>query len=348
MVEAFTLSLSQGIDKPCPTGTQSSAGRVLRLGWFGLLRWLTVWAWAGGVWALAACTHLGTQPDVLSLHPVAEGLYLALGTPGPASPANQGRVGNAVVLLGPKGVLVVDSGTSYRHGAALLRAVRQLTPLPVRAVLLTHAQPEFIFGAKAFQEAGVPVWMHRANAQLMAARCAVCLERLRHTLGKEAMADTELIQPDWLFDDSVSGDWIGRRLDILYLGHSSGPGDVVVWDARSGSLIAGGLIDHQHVPDLRDGQLAPWRVALHTLAEQPMTRIIPGHGPPGDSALWRAQHGYLQEIEAQVKSALLRGVTLAQISHEVPMPAYATWKGYPDLHQRNLHHVYLALERDLP
>ena len=106
------------------------------------------------------------------------------GLGGQPSPANLGRTGNAGFIVGSRGVMVVETGSSHLHGQALLAAVAQVTPLPVRLVLVTHVRQEVLFGASAFQARGVPVHMQRHAAALMAARCATCLKTLRADLGE--------------------------------------------------------------------------------------------------------------------------------------------------------------------
>src|SRR5207344_635957 len=109
---------------------------------------------------------------------------------------NLGRVGNAGFIVGDEGVLAVDTGTSYRHGAALLAAIRQVTDKPVRLALITHTRQEFLFGAGAYREQGIPIQMHRQAADLMRSRCERCLKTLNQVLGEAAMRGTAMFKPD--------------------------------------------------------------------------------------------------------------------------------------------------------
>src|SRR5690606_889264 len=106
---------------------------------------------------------------------VAAGAWMLPGVRGGLERANAGRVGNAGFIVGRTGVLVIDTGVSFRHGQARLESIAQVTRQPVRQVVLTQARQEFIFGATAYQARGVPVHMHRDAAALMARRCETCL-----------------------------------------------------------------------------------------------------------------------------------------------------------------------------
>jgi glyoxylase-like metal-dependent hydrolase (beta-lactamase superfamily II) len=156
-------------------------------------------------------------------------------------------------------VLAIDTGTSYLHGRALLAAIRSVTEQPVRLALITHTRQEFLFGAAAFREQGIPIAMQQAAAELMATRCDTCLKTLRTTLGEDAMRGTTMFTPDITFADPLGIDaaaLIGRPIQVLYFGHSSGPGDIAVYDPRTRTLFAGGLLDAQRIPDVFDSDLA--------------------------------------------------------------------------------------------
>ena len=88
--------------------------------------------------------------DDLRPERVADGVYAFIADTGEISPANRGNVGNSGFIIGPTGVVVIDTGISYRHGRRMLAAIRRVTAKPVELVVLTHAMQEFLFGNAAF------------------------------------------------------------------------------------------------------------------------------------------------------------------------------------------------------
>src|SRR5689334_16605689 len=135
-------------------------------------RWLAMGLLAAGV-ALAV---RAAEPPVVAPIELAAGVYMLPGSSGEPDGKNLGRVGNAGFIVGRTGVLAIDTGTSYLHGRALLAAIRTVTDKPVRMAIITHTRQEFLFGATAFREQGIPVAMHAAAADLMASRCDTCLK----------------------------------------------------------------------------------------------------------------------------------------------------------------------------
>ena len=278
---------------------------------------------------------------------VAPGVYMVRGTGGEVGPDNQGRTGNMGFIVGPAGVLVIDTGVSRRHGEQLLAEIRRVTPLPIRLVLITHVRQEFLFGAAAFRAQGIPVHMHRSAALLMAARCESCLKTLKRLLGDEQMQGTELVKPDAVFDKDYTTDVIGRAVQVMYHGHSSGPGDITVLDAQTGVLFAGGLLDQGYIPDVQDSQLAEWSHALTAVRALPLRYIVPGHGPLAGPALVAEVDRYLTQLQTRLAQLLAQGAALSEVPDLTELPAYKAWDQYDTIHRRNASVVFLRLEREL-
>lgn len=296
---------------------------------------------------LAACATSRAKPQAPGgLTEVAAGVYMVQGALGEAGPENLGRVGNAGFIVGPTGVIAIDSGTSYRHGQALLQAIRGVTDQPLRLLLLTHTRQEFLFGAAAYREHGVPVRMHARAAGLMAARCAGCLKTLRRVLGDTEMQATAVLKPDQVFDASHTLALAGRPVRVLYHGHSSGPGDSSVFDEQTGVLFAGGLLDHGRIPDVQDSDLPGWRQALAATRSLPLRHIVPGHGPVAPPHLVGRIDAYLSQLESGARALLRAGAALSEVPDGLALPDFKDWDQYETIHRRNAAVIFLRLEQE--
>lgn len=292
----------------------------------------------------AACASVPAEPWPQQ---VAPGVYMVQGAVGDTSPANLGRLGNSGFIVGDTGVIAIDTGVSYQHGQALLAAIARVTDRPVKLALITHTRQEFLFGATAFQERGIPVHMHRKAAQLMAARCETCLKTLQRTLGAEAMRGTTQFKPDALFEDDFTIDAIGRPVRVLQFGHSSGPGDIAVLDERTATLFAGGLVSVQRIPDVIDSDLKGWQQALAAMAARAPMHIVPGHGPAADAAAIAAVQRYLAQLQARLIELFASGAPLSEVPDLAALPEFEAWDQYELIHRRNASVVFLRLEREL-
>jgi glyoxylase-like metal-dependent hydrolase (beta-lactamase superfamily II) len=306
-------------------------------------------------WLLAAALALGgcaaSPPSAApTVEPaavqVAPGVYVMQGVPGELDETTLGRVGNAGFIVGESGVVAIDTGTSYRHGEALLRAIARVTSKPVKLAFITHTRQEFLFGAMAYRERGIPIHMHRAAAGLMAARCETCLKTLVRVLGDDEMRGTAMFKPDQEFDASHVVDAIGRPVRILYFGHSSGPGDIAVFDPGSGVLFAGGLIDHERIPDVQDSDFAGWKAALAEFRRLAPRRIVPGHGPAAGPEAIDTVELYLTRLEARLIELLESGAPLSEVADRTVLPRFERWDQYETIHRRNASVVFVRLERE--
>jgi glyoxylase-like metal-dependent hydrolase (beta-lactamase superfamily II) len=306
------------------------------------IAWLVALCVAG---PLAGCAMFGSAPGAVVQ--VAPGVYMLRGAAGEIGPGNLGRVGNAGFIVGPGGVLVIDTGVSYQQGVALLDAIARVTDQPVRRVLITHTRQEFLFGAMAFRERGIPIQMHRQAAQLMAARCENCLKTLKRVLGDEAMRGSAVLTPDLLFDGSMPLNVIGRPMQLLHFGHSSGPGDSALFDEQSGVLFAGGMLDQGRIPDVQDSDQAGWKNALNELRRWPILTIVPGHGPVAPATLVDTVARYLDQLEARMLGLLNAGAALSEAADQAVLPEFTGWDQYDTIHRRNASIVYVRLEREL-
>lgn len=294
---------------------------------------------------MAGCATLA-EPPAPRAEEVAPGVYMLRGSGGEVEPANLGRVGNAGFVVGEGGVIAVDTGTSLQHGRLLLAAIRTVTDKPVKLAVVTHTRQEFLFGAAAFQERGIPVAMHRQTAGLMKSRCDTCLRRLKQQLGAAPMRGTVLVEPDQVFDAGHVSTLIGRPVELLWYGHSSGPGDTGVLDLQTGTLFAGGLLDVQRVPDVQDADLAGWQAALKALGERPIRRVVPGHGPAAGPEVIGQVAGYLGRLEARLLELASAGVALSEVPDAAALPDYQSWDQYELIHRRNASIVFVRVERE--
>ncbi len=295
--------------------------------------------------ALAAA-DVGTGNPVTAVRRIADGIFMIPGEPAPASPSNGGRNANTAFVTGPDGIVVWNTGVSHRHGGQLLARIREVTDQPVRLAVISRAFQDVLFGWSAFADAGIPVWMHRGSDALMRQRCLTCLKRLDTMLG-DAMSGTRLAQPSQLLDGSTTITAIGRRLDLIDSGYSSGPNDLMMFDPQTGTLLSGDLVMTSRIPDLQDGRLEGWLSALAAAKTLPIRHVIPNHGAVGGPEAIVRTIAYLEALDEDVADMFQRGVTLSEAVDDAQLPEFAHLESYDENHARNVQLRYLQLESRL-
>ena len=276
---------------------------------------------------------------------VAPGVYAILGSGGEITPENGGRTLNVAFIVGPRGIVVIDTGISYREGEEIIAAVERVSNRPIRLAILSHPGQEAIFGAAAFQARGIPVWTHRQSAELIASRCETCLRNLRTTLGEDAMVGTRVVEPDRLIDGDQTLAMIGRPVRLIAPRWSSAPGAVAVLDEWTATLITGNIVAINRIPNLRDADAKAWPAVLDRLASTRCRHLIPAYGPIGTCADIAAFASYFAVLERRVAMLSKEGVSLAELRGRCDLPEFAHWDQYETLHPQNASYVYLRIER---
>src|SRR6202040_188011 len=74
----------------------------------------------------------------------------------------EGGGGNRGVIVGDKGVIVVDAKTTPAGGKELLDDIAKITPKPVTTVILTHSDGDHVTGLVSFPK-GIAIIAHENN-----------------------------------------------------------------------------------------------------------------------------------------------------------------------------------------
>jgi glyoxylase-like metal-dependent hydrolase (beta-lactamase superfamily II) len=227
----------------------------------------------------------------------------------------------------------------------MIEAIRKVTPLPVELVIITHQAPEFVFGASAFRDKGVPILAQRRAAELIRERCAICLKNLQRTLGDEEMSGSRVTVPDRTVEGTTQIDSGGRDLQLLHFGPASTPGDLAVLDTATGVVFAGGLVSNGRIPELRNEQIPGWLAALDKLRAMDPRVVVPGFGPlvKGDGIMQTG--AYLRELDAAVRRTYASGTGLTDAMRTVQVPAFSHYKLYTIAQPQNVQRLYLQLEK---
>lgn len=301
--------------------------------------------WLGFVFVCLASVAIA-RADPLSPIQVAENVYAFIGDRGDVSDTNRGRIGNSGFIVAPEGIIVINTGISFRHGQAMAAAIKRVSELPIRLAIITHAHQQFLMGASYFQQRGVPILTHIKTAQLMQSRCENCLHHLKELLGKREMRGTKVVVPDQYISASEFASVAGITVELHAPGWGNTPGDIAVFHRESGTLFAGGLVDNARVPELRDSKLREWLSILGKLQLFPIKRLVPGHGDVSDVRAIPAFAKYLGAIERKAAALYEQNISLSDAERHGDLPEFSAWVLYREQHHKNIHRAYLQIEQD--
>jgi len=192
---------------------------------------------------------------------------------------------NIGAILGEDGVLIVDTRISHRQAEEILTDLRELTDLPVRAVVNTHGHNDHAFGNHRFRP--VPIWGHARCARMITETGPAQIRKVSAALPDIAadLAEVVLDPPDRTFDGAsatLDFDAGGRRIELRHLGRAHTDNDVVVIVPDADVLFAGDLVEAGAPPFFGDGYPMEWPATVERMVDLVTGAVVPGHGDVGD------------------------------------------------------------------
>lgn len=250
--------------------------------------------------------------------PLGDGVWMVEGAAAPITMENGGAIANILILDTREGAVIVDAGPSHSYGVALKAVAESLTGKPTARVYLTHIHTDHVLGATAFSPE--TVWTTPELAADLKARGAGLTDAMYRVAGDWMRGTTT---PEPLRDVSQEFEDVGeRRFRFLRLGGHTGS-DLVLFEERSGLLVAGDLVFLDRAPTTPDADLSRWRASLDALDGLPHRLLAPGHGPAEGGARGLAQtRDWLAMIEERIVAGFERGLDVTELM-AVPLPAWA-------------------------
>jgi cyclase len=254
------------------------------------------------------------RPEV---HEVSAGIYAYV------QPDGTWWINNTGFLVGPQGVISIDSCSTRRRTRAYQDAIAAVTPAPVRTVVNTHHHGDHTFGNCLFPGAAI-VAHERARAEAIASGPP---QDLPFWDGPD-WGDLTLDPPFVTFTDEIAVHAGDLRAQVRYVGtpaHTTN--DSIIWVPARSVLFCGDLIFNGGTPFLLMGSVAgAIDVLEHILRPLGAQTIVPGHGPVfTDSGPLDATLDYLRFVLDVAARAHHAGVPPLQAARDTDLGPFAGW-----------------------
>jgi glyoxylase-like metal-dependent hydrolase (beta-lactamase superfamily II) len=272
-------------------------------------------------------------------------VWSAIGATAPPTYENAGHNNNLSFIVTGDGVVVVNSGASWKLAEALHAEIRAVTDQPVRLVITENGQGHAMLGNGYWVAQGVPVLAHADAAEEFALHGGDDLAALNR-YARENAEGTVPTPPSETFEDRreiVMGD---MRIEVLHLGPAHSPGDIQVWLPDRGMVIAGDIAFHERMPPIFAGTCTSCWIETWETAFEPLgaTWVIPGHGHPTNMAqVRRYTHDYLVYLRERIAEHLDAGGDLSG-AYYVDQSPYAHLDTFEELATKNAGQVFTEME----
>jgi cyclase len=238
-----------------------------------------------------------------------------------------GPGGNITGLVGPNGIIMVDSFVPAR-GAELAPIVRKLGDGPI-TLINTHWHFDHTGGNAALAGIGAKIIAH---------------DTVRKRLGSEQfMADFQMKVPPSpaaalplaTFDDSFTIFGNGEEIHLSHVAPAHTDGDVFIHYRKANILQTGDLFTNGFYPNI-DSSSGGWIGGMIAAADRILsivdakTKIVPGHGPMATKDDLKASRAMLAEVRDKVEPLVEAGKTVEEVVAARPLASLdARWgKGF--------------------
>jgi cyclase len=249
-------------------------------------------------------------------------------------------INNSGFLVGPQGVISIDTCATERRTRAYRDAIASVTMAPVRTVINTHHHGDHTFGNCMFPGAAI-VAHERARAEAIASGPP----RVLPFWDGPDWGDLSLDPPFVTFTDEIAVHAGDLRAQVRHVGapaHTTN--DSIVWIPGRSVLFCGDLIFNGGTPFLLMGSVSGSIEVLENVLRPLGARtIVPGHGPvfeeqgPIDATLDYLR--FVQQVAARGREAALSPLQAAQ---EADLGRFAGWADRERI-VGNLHRAYAEL-----
>jgi glyoxylase-like metal-dependent hydrolase (beta-lactamase superfamily II) len=205
-------------------------------------------------------------------------------------------VPNVGIIVGDRGVLVIDTGMGARNGATVLREAQKVAGSKPMYLATTHVHPEHDLGAHAFP---ATTTMIRAESQVREiaddGMKTADLFRSMSPLYAELLKDAQFRKADVTFKDSYALDLGGVRVRFLAMGFNHTKGDTAFFVEPDAVLFSGDVV-MTRLPNVTGppSRIQQWLSSLDTFEALKPALIVPSHGPTGDAAMIAPYRAYFR------------------------------------------------------
>jgi quinoprotein relay system zinc metallohydrolase 2 len=295
--------------------------------------------------ALMGCAHSqAAHDDAFAIESLGDGIYVHHGMHLDIDDGYQGDICNASFIVGSKGVVVIDTGGSFKVGNQLREAIRKVTPLPVLYVINTHVHPDHIYGNAAFLADKPQFIGHDKLADAMELRREAYNKLNARLLGVDAKA-SELVKPTMIVKTTLELDLGDRKLILTAHPVAHTNTDVSVMESKASTLFAGDLLFIERTPVL-EGDIKGLIAEIEKLKSSSAKQVVPGHGPVAKNwveALNNAQH-YLTVLLTDIRASIKKGESMESTMNTAAASEKGKWTLFEVANRRNVNTIYPALE----
>lgn len=273
-----------------------------------------------------------------------ERVYALLGPMGFPSKQNHGYMVNSTIIIGDKGVILVDTGFTDKIGKHLAAQIKKITNKPVTHIINTHHHGDHTLGNIAFKGAEV---ISSEQCREMLDNTALEWVGIVESMTGMKFPNTKPVLASKTYAESTRNEITlqGVKLVLWVPNRSHTSGDLLVYLPDDKVLLAGDVLVNETMPQFRDAYVKSWAGTLKEIQQLDITTIVPGHGPlmskPQAAKLATMMARFYDGVEAGYK----KGLTDSEVRQTLDLTEWKKLKEFEETMGANLNRTYLEVEQ---
>jgi len=281
-------------------------------------------------------------PKVVKIN---ERVQVLLGPIQHANKKNQGYMINSTVLIGDKGLVLVDPGGTDEVGHYIKQQIKKISPKPVTHVINTHSHGDHYLGNIAFPDA--TIISSEKCRDLVFQTGDMWLQMMESMVGRP-FPNTRAVSASVVYpaNSKTSISLNGIELVIWVPAGSHTLGDLMIYLPDDKVLVTGDILVNGIVPTMQDGVVKNWISVLKEVEQIDADVYIPGHGALMKRSQVKLLHDAIARFYAGVREGYLAELSESEIRKKLDLSA---WEKLERAYVigRNINRAYLEIEQEL-
>ncbi len=281
-------------------------------------------------------------PDVVR---ISDRVHVLLGPIQHANKTNQGYMVNSTVIVGDKGVMLIDPGGTDEVGRFIKQEVKKITPKPITHIINTHSHGDHYLGNIAFPEA--TIISSEKCRDLVIESGDVWVQMMENMVGRP-FPDTKPVLASVVYPANSKTRVVLNNVELVFwvpVG-SHTPGDLMIHLPDEKVLIAGDILVNGVVPTMQDGVVKNWITVLKEVEDIDVNVYVPGHGGLMNRKQVKELHDAITRFYAGVREGYIADLSESEIREKLDL---SEWEKLERAYVigRNINRAYMEIEQDL-
>ena len=285
------------------------------------------------------------EQQTLSLKKVTENTWSIVGQLTNRTKENLGNNATFGFVVTDDGVVLVDSGGSFKGAEKIHKLIKTVTNKPIRYVINSGGQDHRWFGNDYFSSLGAKIISSEAANKDHKARMNMQWTMLETLIGKNGLEGTKEKYSEITFKNEYKFTLGNVKFELYHRGQAHTPGDAFIWLPQSKVMFTGDIVYTERMLGIGEqSNSKSWLKVFNEMAALEPKYVVPGHGSPTtlDVAIKDTKR-YLSFLRKSIALFMESGGGAHEISR-INQTQFKYLNNYETLKGRNALKVYTELE----